>query len=65
MYMVGSTSDPIPPIQANMKSVSFTIQSPCVSITTQETNHSYIKPENSEYQGNNFYNVTSIKIFNL
>lgn len=52
--MVGSIPNSVPPIQANMNSVSSTIQSPYVSVTTQGTNCSYTKPKKSEYQGNNF-----------
>lgn len=52
--MVGSTPNRVPPIQANMNSVPFTIRSPYVSGTTQGKNHSYTKPKKSEYQGSNF-----------
>lgn len=65
MYMVGSTPNCVPPIQANMNSLSFAIQPLYVSVTTHGTNHPYTKLKKSEYQGNNFLNVTSIKSFNL
>lgn len=54
MYMMGSIPNRVPPIQASMNSVSFTIQSPHVSVTTRGTNRSYTKPKKSEYQGNTF-----------
>lgn len=61
MYMVGSISN-----QANTNSISFAVQSLYVSvITIQGKNCSYTKPKKSEYQGNNFQNVTSVKTQDL
>lgn len=60
MYMGGSISN-----QANTNSISFAVQSLYVSVTIQGKNCSYTKPKKSEYQGNNFQNVTSVKTQDL